>query len=365
MNLKILFVDDDQKLRTDLVKIFDGLAIGEHVLIASEIEDFAKSVQLIVENDYDIVILDLYKGEPKEGNEKSGLAVLKEIQSKIFAPVIFYSGLTKDLAGLESEVVGVVNKGHGGVDKLKEEIERVVNSNIAIIKSKLYQHVKESLRKYFWDSVHTEKKIFEPVKNDVSLGYLLLRRIANSLSKENIKKLLGDAKIKSNKAHPMEYYIYPSGENEFEAGEILKHGSQYFAVLTPTCDFIEDNETKPKRDRRVGMVLLAVAQPLTETEYYKDYKNNANDKNKDRLARLIETRKGDQYFFLPGTPFMENLVLDFQVKTMVSYDELKNFSRIAKLDSPFAQSMISSFIRFYNRIGSPDIDSEYVISSLK
>jgi CheY-like chemotaxis protein len=363
MNIKILFVDDDPKLRTDLVKIFNGHTIGKHTLVASEVDDFEKSVQVIIDNDYDIIILDLYKGEPKEGGEKSGLGVLKQIQSNLFAPVIFFSGLTKDLAGLESEVVGVVNKGHEGVDKLNAEIERMVNSNIALIKIKLYQHVKESLRKYFWDTVHADKKAFEPIKNDISLGYLLLRRIANSLSKENIKNLLGDDKIKSNKAHPMEFYIYPSGEGEYEAGEILKKDGHYFAILTPTCDFVEDKDAK--RDRRVGWVLLAVATPLTETEYYKDYKKNSNEKNKERLARVIETRKGDQFFFLPGTPFMENLLLDFQVKQMVPYAELSKFTKVAKLDSPFAQSMISSFIRFYNRIGSPDIDSDYVISSLK
>jgi CheY-like chemotaxis protein len=362
MNIKILFVDDDPKLRTDLVKIFNGHAIGKHTLVASEVDDFDKSVQVIIDNDYDIIVLDLYKGEPKEGGEKSGLGVLKRIQSNLFSPVIFFSGLTKDLAGLESEVVGVVNKGHEGVDKLKAEIERMVNSNIALIKIKLYQHVKEALRKYFWDTVHEDKKVFEPIKNDISLGYLLLRRIANSLSKENIKSLLGDDKINSNKAHPMEFYIYPLGGGEYEAGEILKKDGRYYVILTPTCDFVEDQQTK--RARRAVWVLLAVAKPLTETDYYLDYKKNP-EKNKERLAKVVESRRSDQLFFLPGTPFMENLLLDFQVKEVIPYTELANYTRVAKLDSPFAESMVSSFIRFYNRIGSPDIDSEYVISTLK
>ena len=38
--------------------------------------------------------------------------------------------------------------------------------------------------------------------------------------------------------------------------------------------------------------------------------------------------------------------------------------RIAKLDNPFAQSMTASFIRYYNRIGFPDIDVDYVLSKL-
>ena len=49
---------------------------------------------------------------------------------------------------------------------------------------------------------------------------------------------------------------------------------------------------------------------------------------------------------------------------MVDYAELKSFKRVAKLDNPFAQSIVSSFIQYYNRIGFPDIDAEYVINSL-
>ena len=49
---------------------------------------------------------------------------------------------------------------------------------------------------------------------------------------------------------------------------------------------------------------------------------------------------------------------------MVDYTDLSTFQRIAKLDLPYAQSMVSSFIRYYNRIGFPDIDSEYIFQNL-
>jgi len=359
MDLNILFVDDDAKLRGDLVDIFNEEVIEGHRLLASQAANFEEGKKLVSEKDFDIVILDLYKGEPKEGNEKSGLDVLKEIQSVAFIPVIFYSGLTKDLVGIESEVVGIVNKGSGGIAQLKDEITRIIKSNIALIKRKVYDHVRATLRDYFWKTVHDDKKVIEPVKDDVSIGYLLLRKLAHSLSKENIKALLGDDKINKDKAHPMEFYLYPSDTNEYEAGEILKKDGNYFIILTPSCDFI----TEGGRARKVGYVLLAVAQPLQETEPFKKYSSNKT-KYKQSLTDLIESRKGDRYFFLPGTPFIDNIVLDFQSKTMVKYEDLDQFDRVAKLDMPFAQSMVASFTRYYNRIGFPDIDSEYVISKL-
>jgi DNA-binding response OmpR family regulator len=357
MDLKVLFIEDDDKLRENLIAFFNETVIAEYTIIAESTGVFREGLEKIIKNDYDLVILDLYNDKDVK-DEEAGIKVLNDIRKNAFVPVIFYTGHPHKVADLSSEIVGVVSKGEG-IEKLILEIDRIIKSKLALIKTQVYKHLKESLRKYFWETVDSNKKAFPQGKNDFSLGYLLLRRFSDSLSKENIKSLLGDDKIKIDKAHPMEFYIYPTNEKEFQEGEILLKDGIYYAILTPSCDFILDG----KRPRKVGMVLLAKAKLLTETEEYKKYISN-KDKYKQNLFELVESRKSDRYFFLPKTPFIENLVLDFQIKTMVDYEELKSFTRVAKLDNPFAQSMIASFVRYYNRIGFPDIDAEYVISNI-
>ncbi len=59
-----------------------------------------------------------------------------------------------------------------------------------------------------------------------------------------------------------------------------------------------------------------------------------------------------------------NSVIDFQEKKMVRYEELREFKRIAKLDDPYAEAMTATFIRYYNRVGCPDIDAEYILNAL-
>jgi len=379
MNLKTLFIDDEEKIRTNLVKIFNGETIGGHTIVADSAETFEIGMDKISKIDYDIIILDLCKGEPSEASEKPGYDILKQIQSLAFVPVIFYSGLTKDLVGLSSEVIGVVNKGDG-VEKLKSEIERIITSKIALLKGQIYGHLRESLRQYFWETVHAEKKVFEPIKNDISLGYLLLRRFSNSLSKENIKQLLGDDKIKTDKAHPMEFYIFPVNadptKEEYQAGEILEKDGQYYAILTPDCDFVLRKDGSRKADK----ILLANSKKFNSFPDFIKYSelkikpNKTEKEEKEQLPNIVGKLKQwmannggekDRYFFLPSTPFIDNLVIDFQIKSMVDYNDLKSYQRIAKLDLPYAQSMISSFIRYYNRIGFPDIDADYVIANLK
>ncbi len=358
MELRVLFIEDDESLRENLKKSFSGASMGGYTLSVEAADTFEKSLEVIKKSDFDIIVLDLYKDQKGAVDENAGVKVLDEIRKLVFVPVIFYTGHPHKIQDLISEIVGVVSKGDG-IKKLSSELERIITSRIALLKKHINTHIKEQLREYFWDTVDSGKKIFTPSQNDFSFGYLLLRRLANSLSKENIKKLLGDSKIKIDKAHPMEFYIYPSKGPEYEAGEILSKDGKYYAILTPTCDFVSDGG----RPRKVGQVLLGIASPLKETEIFKKYSTN-KEKYKQSLSELIESRKGDRYFFLPGTPFIDNLVLDFQTKIMIPYDGLASYKRIAKLDDPFAQSMTSSFIRYYNRIGFPDIDSDYVLSKL-
>lgn len=358
MDIRILTVEDNKEIRSQIIEYFDKLVILTHTIHVDEAEDFDVGIEKIKNEDYDIVILDLCKGAPQEDNsDRTGLKALEEIRKNTFSPVIFYSGLAHKITEINSPIVSVINKSEG-LPKLEEEITEMISSNIGLLKQKINNHIKESIRDFFWDTVHAEKAIFQDIKEETSLGYLMLRRIANSLSTTNIKNLIGDDTVK--KAHPMEFYIFPQNSEEYEAGDILHKEDIYYVILTPSCDFVKNG----KRPRKVGNVLLVKATPIAETEKYSKFiENNAN--GKPALTQLIESRGNDRYFFLPKTPFLkDHLLLDFQNKIMVNYDALKGFEDIAKLDSPFAESMIASFIRYYNRVGFPDIDSDYIIQDI-
>lgn len=376
MELRVLFIEDDEKLGQNLQKSFDGSSVAGYALRTKVINQFEDGISAINKCDFDLVILDLYKDKDTK-DEDAGIKVLDSIRKSAFVPVVFYTGHAYKITGLISEIVGVVSKGDG-IETLTKEIERIITSKIAVLKSQIYGHLRESLRKYFWETVDAEKKIFVPGKSDVSLGYLLLRRFANSLSKENIKQLLGDDKIKTDKAHPMEFYIFPvdpdSTKEEYLAGEIIEKEGKHYAILTPDCDLVLRSNGSRKADK----ILLAAAKNFKSLPDYTKYeelkmKQDKSEKENQQLLNLegkLKTWMGnrggeqDRFFFLPATPFIENMVIDFQDKFMVDYNELTSYRRVAKLDLPYAQSMISSFIRYYNRIGFPDIDADYVLAGL-
>ncbi|MDF1675723.1 MAG: response regulator [Vicingaceae bacterium] len=359
--LYLLYVEDDKENRDDLVKLLSDDIIGDYAVKIKGIDSFDNAFEEIVKNHYHIIILDLFKGKPDDGGDQIGLDILKKIQDSCFVPVIFYSGNTKNVQELKSQIVGIATKGDGGIDELKKEIERLVRFNLPFVKENLHNYLEQGLKEYFWDIIHNERNKFTADKNDFSLGYLMLRKFGNSLSKEKISEILGDKELQKDKVHPMEFYLYPTDKNvEYESGEILQKGNDVFVILTPSCDFIDRGAGK----RTVGKVLLTKTLLLSVTDEHSKYSANKNNDNKNKLLKLIESRKSDRYFFLPQTPFIENRLIDFQIKEMVDYDSLKDYTRLTKLDNPYAEGMTASFIRYYNRIGYPDIDSDLIISKL-
>lgn len=360
-NLKMLIVDDDTTLRNSLHKLLNNKVVEADYNLITNPVDFAEAIELLKREHFDLITLDLCKGDPNPEADKTGIDILEEIQSLTFIPVIFYTGLPNYVDDLKSPIVKVVNK-NDGLEVLKTEISHLIKSRLVDLKKNLHGFIEKELKQYFWDTIHQNRKEFNSVEPETSLSYLITRRISQALSKEKIKDLLQDEKIKMDKIHPMEFYIYPVIEEEYETGEILKKDEKYFVILTPSCDFVENKAIK--RERKVGRVLLAETYNFEDSNEYKSYMANKNPENKNKLSKVIGSGKSDRYYFLPGTPFMKAQIIDFQLKKMIDYSELKDYKRITLIDSPFTQSLISSFIRHYNRIGSPDIDTEFIINSL-
>lgn len=359
-NIKILYVDDDIENFTDLKDLLEGKTINGCTISIDNELDFEQAV--VRSKNYHLIILDLFKGNAMAGGTDKGSNVFNDICSSIFVPIIFYSANPASVVQLRSQVVGVANK-LDDISSLLSEIERLTKHNLPLLKEGVHDFIETEFKKYFWDTIHQKKAMFKPESNDFSLGYMLLRNMADTLSRDNIRQILGDSTIKEDKVHPMEFYIYPTDTTkEFQTGEILQHkdSNSVYVVLTPSCDFIVRNDNT----RKVDYVLLLKTCLLTDTIDYKKYQQNKS-KYFGNLRDLINSGRSDRYFFLPGTPFIENRVIDFQNKEIVTYEQLvTNFERIAKLDSPYAQSMAATYSRYYNRIGFPDIDHEYVMSKL-
>jgi len=372
--LKLLLIDDDEKIRSDYTELLKDEKIKGIPVTKVSSGNFEECKAMLKEEHYDIVVLDLCEGDPSPESKKLGNNVLDEIKATAFVPVIFFTGLPQYVEELKSEIVRVCSKGDA-FDGLIKEIEEIIDSGYLDLKSQIISITNEAIRSFFWDFVQPQKDMITSIKDNVSLSYLLMRRLAKMLSKEKIASLINDDRLNIELAHPMEFYVYPPLGGEYETGDIIIHNDSrnVFVILTPSCDLID----RPKHGRKADMIFLVEAKEFrgyndfTELEKLLAKKERDNDENssikklKGNIKTWMKNNRGDRYFFLPETPFIKASILDFQYKSIITYKKLtSDYHSLAKLDDPFSQAMQSAFTRYYNRVGFPDLDIDYSIASI-
>lgn len=356
--MNVLYADDDVRNHKLVLENLNGARIEEDTINLVTEQSFENALSELKMKDYDLIILDVFRGKISDENQdRPGLEILDTIRNTRFIPVIFFTGLVKYVETLESEVVKIVNK-NDGIGKLEEKITELKKSGLIDVRRSLIDYVEGTIKHFFWDFVDSKWEEIQSYVDSETLRLLLVRRLSLSLAKENLPNLIGES---NGFAKPIEAYVYPPlVKDRLESGDILLFEERIYVVLTPTCDLFPRKGGKIKAEN----VLLALASPLEERKEYIEYmKSEKSDKKYPALRDLVSSRKGT-LFFLPGVFFLRNYVLDFEKTVSVNISELKKFEKIAKLDSPFAESMLSNFVRQYNRIGFPDLDPDEIIKKL-
>lgn len=353
--IRVLAIDDNPAHTEQIKDLLDGKVISECTLSVDIENNFSNGLSTLQGKEYDIVILDVYEGDPSEENRNlHGQEVLGQIKQAVPIAVILYTALPAHVEDLASPIVRVVSKNGGDIE---EEIKSLIDGGLPLIKQKFIAHLHKELTEYYWEFAEKHPELIATVNDDHLFEYLIARRLALTLNKENTNQIFGDG-IGDNKVHPLSMYIFPPlVTDRFEMGDILKKDDDsYWIVLTPSCDFAHN---------KAEHILLASAAGLSEHKDFIKYQSNKT-KYADNLKRLIKSTRNERYYFLPKIQMigMPDLVIDLQVLTSFPTDGFSGYSKIAKLDDPYAQDLQAMFTRSQNRPGSPDIDEDHVIEYL-
>jgi hypothetical protein len=361
---RVLVVDDQQA--DDIKEMIEGTRVlGEQAPIEVETcEAFDDAYPVLDYKRIDLIVLDL-KDDARDSDSTGQLAgerVFDEIKRKIFIPVIFYTGLPHKVEELKNPFVKVLTR--GGADQIRTAIQEIFSTQIP----QLLRHLEEEKRSYMWDTLLNHTNVLEGADQEEA-AFLLARRLANVLESSSVRRFLAGSGasggVDSAGIHPVEMYIYPPVEPDLLAGDIIKCGedanTEYWVILTPSCDLVSGRA-------KAEQVLLAKCLPLENFSTVVDFKREP-DRYLKELESLIRNRSGRgrqefRYHFLPGTSFLLGFLVDFQNLIQLPFEndgeELKN-SRICSLDNPFAEALTAQFIRYYSRLGTPDLDVDKVI----
>jgi len=196
-----------------------------------------------------------------------------------------------------------------------------------------------------------------------------------SLSGSGIQQLvqdLGDspgAIVVEGRIHPMQYYIMPPVEPAPLAGDLyqgqIEEQTGHWVLLTPSCDLVAGRE-------KAEWVLLAHCALLTEQVEYRKWLAGLPKPPRTtdgKLWALLQDNRQDnqpeRFYFLPGALILPDLVVDFQQLVTLPRYQMDSLQRLASLDSPFAEALMARFARYFGRLGTPDLDVEWILSRLR
>ncbi|HPS20408.1 MAG TPA: response regulator [Candidatus Omnitrophota bacterium] len=383
MEWHILSVDDEPDVGRQIKDLLDGrIKKNGDELIVDVVQDFDVAMRNLDTMLYDLLILDVFKGKPSVGNtDRPGEGILQEIKKRCFIPVVFYTALPQKVSQYESSLVRIVHKTSGGAAKLKAEIVALIKTGLPKINRQLIEHFSAVEAKYMWEFVEPYWQKFDKASDSKSLAYLLARRLASSFSRTNIHNLVNsfggttEQPCDPDEVHPIEHYIWPAVGEQYATGDILsrkeKGAVSYYIILTPSCDLVQDEKRTTRNAEKVliaGCFSLASAAEVKEWQKYNDETTSKAKDAKENLKRIIMNRKKDRYYFLPGTFFLPDLIVDMESVLTIECSKLQSFHKAATLDSPFAECLLNRFSRYMGRVGIPELyeeEIERIIGSTK
>lgn len=372
----VLLVEDDETVRRQVREYLSGESFSGRRLNINDIADIGQALNLIHERKADLVILDVYRGTAQRGGEQTGIRVLESIRKTGFVAVVLYTALPEGLEGQQSSFVRLVGKDAGGLERLKAEITDLFRIHVPQVHRAIVNHLDRTLCSYMWDFVQARWAEFSSLADRPEFLRLVVQRLAMTFSREGIDQMTAAVygttatgqPPSADTVHPAEYYIKPPIGNDPALGDIRLRqrgeNAEFLVVLWPTCDMVSGGGRTPKTD----CVLCARAflvKDATEVAEWITSPSNTKQKRVERLVRNAREESPDRYHFLPGVWDIPDLLVDFQKLEHIVLANVKAFSCLATLASPFAEALGVRFQRYIGRIGTPDLNVDAVVAQMK
>ena len=374
---RILVVDDEPEVGELAAQLLESYSLGsgsDPITAISE-ESFSRAIELLANENFDILILDIRNESTASPSDSAGIVVFEEIRSHRFIPIIFYTALPHLSENISNPpfVQTVSKNADDPTGDLERAVEEVIGSGLPHLLGSVSEHLANVERVFMADFVEHNWPDLVDCPEDVA--YLLSRRLAVSFE-EGAKSLaqgLGQVARKTSEdtIHPTRYYVQPPSPS-YRMGDVLEalgskeensEAATLYVVLTPSCDLVIRSE-RMKADR----VVLAQCVPLDSFEEYRKWETLSSANSREALRRLLTSRsKGqeDRYFYLPAAWNVSDILVDLQRVVSIPADQLSMYQKIASLDSPFAEALSYRFNRYMGRVGMPDLDIDSILHRLE
>lgn len=348
--LSIVFVEDEESSIAPVLRLIKE----EEPKIETRTFDFDEGQQAIRSIRPDIVVLDLWEGDPSE-NRNRGSEHLEYVWEQQFCPVIVHSASPDVPPEHKNAFVRVVTKGQHSPECVLEAI-RELRPHVQALKE-----AEEDIR----DSFSIAMRDVAPSTFDIFEDDDQRRDAIRRAGRRRLAALMDEVSAEGEALASWEQYICPPVSQDLLLGDILREAKGdsnnpdiFRVVLTPSCDLISSEGRQPK----VSNVLVARCCSMANGLGLTSLGNLGASGLKKRLVSTVLS-KG---YFETVIPFP---ALEGRIPTMMaSLRDLeliplsdiglkdKPLLRVASLDSPFRELVSWAYVQVAGRPGLPDRD---------
>ena len=358
--LRLLIIDDDE----DSIAELREKIVEDHSNIVCEYCEFADAERQLSNFRPNLVVLDLLEGSPPDPN-RPGLEVQDHIWKQGFRPIIIFSA-EPCLSKIQHPLVKIIQKGRAGTAAVMREVEGFLP---------IMGAMKEA-------EDHIERKFAEALRDVAPQAYEIFNKdsdeLVDTIKRASRRRLAAFMDLESDNGAlaPWEIYLCPPVSQDTQLGDILKNSSSncndehesapeqsldpsnYFVVLTPSCDLVNKGEQTPN----VSNALVAQCISMQSFHASKSGLKKINKtKLEDRVVREVLT-PGHFEHFIPFPEFSDripSMVADLRQLHLVPIGDIGEnlaYERIASVDSPFREMIAWVYARVTGRPGLPTRD---------
>lgn len=362
-DLCILLIEDDEATLGELLATVPEVLNDFH-LSWEPCQKFDEAINKIKLRRYDLIVSDIYvdeRGQKKSYSisETGAGEAITVVQKSRFTPMLAITDGSKPEDFPESPFIRFADKSNP--DSISDELRLLLETGIPTIARRLHDELDQDASLYLWQFLQKNWQRLAP-HNPATLERLIRKRAAFQLGRLDLT-LAPPAEVET--VDGSEFYIYPPVTPDLlHLGEFLKKkDSNYFCVvLTPHCHLTtQPGDTQPRADF-VLTVSAVDARELITTKYPIKANGKTADEIKESIRKRIQGpagigRPAGRYWFLPAFLDIPELYCDFLQVNSIEYSTLlRDYDQIAVIDTPFAESMQSSFVSFYSAVGTPNLD---------
>ncbi len=337
-NLNILLVEDNDADISTFESSLEIFEVENQISVNLSIaKDFENANNLIQQNIFDGIVLDLSLSDGEQGGKQIVETILEQ---KMIIPIIVYTGTPDDIS--EYSFIDVYKKGEkeSVITDILEDLKKTKDFGFNDLFNAKGE-IQDFLKEVFYQNIYHQKKHWIGYEDRDSVKKAILRHTLNHLT-QHIDKT-------DNKYFLEEMYIYPPIDKTIKTGSIIKQNSNnnYHIILTPACDFA---------NLKARCILLAeiIAPLIYISQNFPG--NTASNKRSQKLTDLINNKKQEFHYLPPLSPFLGGFI-DFTSVASYSLEELQGqFSEVKVQISPyFISDILGRFSSYYARQGQPDL----------